>query len=140
MERAIAAEQRFEHPEGDEFWHGVGDAYGHRAAAVCTRAAQHARELETARKDLIGVAIGDTAEFGGHEPPALALEQSALQLLLEQLDLSADGLRGEVQGRCGLGHAALAHHGPEIEQVGVVEMAHEGLGGRGARTSVDSAR
>ena len=64
-------------------------------SAVCARAAQHARELETERKDLLGVAIGDTAEFDGHEPPALA------------------------------------HHGLEIEQVGVVEMAHEGLGGEG---------
>lgn len=124
VEGSIARQQRFENAPGDEFRHRIGDTDGYRPPATRAGAPQHAGELEAAREDFLGIRIGDAPEFRGHEASTLLLEQRALPLSFEQLDLAAHGLRRQVQGRCRLRHAALADDGPEVQQVGVVRMTH----------------
>jgi hypothetical protein len=133
VEASVARQQRFEHAPGDELGHGVRDADGDLSAAPCARAPQHGGEFQPLGEDLVGVGVGDPSELGRHEAPPLFLEQRALQLVLEQLDLAADGLRGDVQRRRRCRDAAFAHHAPEVQQVGVVEMAHGGFSVRSYR-------
>jgi len=122
----IAGEQRLEHAPGDELGYCIGNTDGHLSTAARPRTAQHGGEFQTLRKDFFGVSEGDTTELRGDEAATLLFEQRALKLIFEQLDLSADRLWSDVQGRSRGRDTALAHHGPEVEQVGVVEMSHDG--------------
>ena len=59
------------------------------------------------------------------EAAALADEQGAAQVALEQRELAADRLHGDAQPLGGARHAAFMGDDPEIVQVLVVEVGHK---------------
>ncbi len=58
------------------------------------------------------------------QPAPAAHQQPLAQRRFQRLDLRADRGRGEIQDFSGTGHATFAGHGPEIEQMMIVEPVH----------------
>ena len=81
-------------------------------------------QFAAGREDLRGVPVDDAADVGQHERAALALKQTFSERLFQDLDLGADGRLRQPQLLGRLRDAALAHDGPEVQQVVVVEPVH----------------
>lgn len=124
LKRRTGTEQRLENPPGQQLGHGIRDPDRDRRPPDRASPPQDTRELETAGENLLGIGVCDTPKLGRHETSPLLLEQSALQLSLKQLQLSADGLRREIERARSGRYAALTHDRPEVQQMGVVEMFH----------------
>lgn len=67
--------------------------------------------------NFFGIGQGDMSCLGEFEAAADRAEQGDTERLLEQLDLSANGLRGEMEPFGSARHAAGAGNGPEIMEM-----------------------
>ena len=87
-------------------------------------ALERLEQLAAGGEDLRRVPIDDTTDVGQHQRAALTLKQPLAERLLEQLELRADRRLRHAQLLGRARNPPLAHDGPEIEQVVVVERLH----------------
>jgi hypothetical protein len=111
---------------------GVRHADGQPHGLAGGAAAQRFGQLAPQPEDLVRVLLRGAAGLRERQPAAGTDEQGLAQLLLQLLQLRADGRLGDVQHLGGARDAPLARHGPEVLQVTVVERGH-GRTGNGWR-------
>src|SRR5690606_22285282 len=83
--------------------------------------------LAPEREDLVGIAENHPTHLGERELATDLREQLLAELVLERVNLRAQGRMGEAEHLAGLGEPSLASDDPEVEQVVVVHPFH-GLG------------
>ncbi|MCY1437710.1 hypothetical protein D9M71_538840 [compost metagenome] len=104
----------------DGLGHHVG--HPHPEQDLLLRAGpQHGFQFAAQLEHLFGIDQRLAPGFGQLQLAPHALEQFQAIGLLEQADLPADGLRGQVQLFAGAGDAAGLGHGPEVVQLPIVE-------------------
>jgi hypothetical protein len=75
-------------------------------------------------KNGVCILIHSLACLRQYQATAHSVEKRRPDRFLQQLELTADGLRGDVQNLRCPGNTAFARHGVEIEQMVVVEVPH----------------
>jgi hypothetical protein len=113
LEYLVGHQLRHDHGHSHRQTRRVGDPPLHRLL-----------QLTTEGEDLVRVAVDGMAHVGENDGPPGANEQLLPECLLQLPELAADrGLR-DVELLAGPRHAAFADHGPEVEEVVMVERAH----------------
>ncbi len=119
------AQHRRQQLEGHRFGHGVGHPHAELDALLrLGLVARTGLQLGAQREDLAGIALHHAPFVGERQAPAMAVEQTAAQLVFELLQLLADGLRTDVQLFAGARDAAGVGHLQEVAQVLEVQVCH----------------
>ncbi len=121
LEGLLALQGGLQQVAGHHLGNGVGDAHAQlERARRALGLAHHLVQLGPQVEDVLRVAEGQLTRVGERQLAAFLLEQGAAEVVFQQLDLAADGLRRDVQVLAGLDHATQAGDGPEVQQVLVV--------------------
>ena len=118
------AERRLQEPAHDELRHHVGDADVEAQRLPGGAALDRLHHLAAEREDLFGVTEDHLADLGQSELAPLLREQLLAELLLERMDLRAQGRMGRMQHPACRHQAALPRHDPEVEKVVVIGPLH----------------
>ena len=111
-----------EHAVGDQLRQDHGEADREPPPGQLGTAPHRGLELLAEIEDLVGVAEHAATEAGEHEVASGAAKERLPELLLELPHLCADRGRAQAQLPGRLHDTSLPGHGPEVEQVVIVEV------------------
>jgi len=117
--------RRFDQTIGDGLGNRVGNAYPelHRAAALRV-IAQRLLQFGPEGEDVLRIAEGEPPGLGQLEVAAAPGKQGRSQVVLQQPDLPAEGLRRQMQLLARPRHAARLGNAPEVVQVFEIHRAY----------------
>ncbi len=121
MDGAIIRDDGEQHPAGQTLGEGIGNADIEQDLALLA-VVDDIQHLVGEAEHLVGIAKHQLAKFGGLEGTAFPDQQLAAETLLEQLDLTGDGLRGQKEGFRRLRDGALLLSHPKIVKMVVVKV------------------
>ncbi|MNH11003.1 hypothetical protein D3C79_705060 [compost metagenome] len=121
VDGAVIGDDREQHPTGEALGECIGDADVEQDLALLA-VVDDIQHLVGEAEHLVGIAEHQLTELGGFEGTPLAHQQLAAQTLLQQLDLTGDGLGSEEEGFRRLGDGALLLSHPKIVKVVVIKV------------------
>ncbi|MNO54959.1 hypothetical protein D3C76_454400 [compost metagenome] len=121
VDGAVVGDDGEQHPAGEALGECIGDADVEQDLALLA-VVDDIQHLVGEAEHLVGIAKHQLAQFGGLEGAPLADQQLAAETLLQQLDLTGDGLGSEEEGFRRLGDGALLLSHPKIVKVVVIKV------------------
>ena len=125
MHRFVEMVNRLQQAIDNELGQHVGDADHHAGRTAPRRPLLHdAGKLLAELEDLVGVLEDELARLGEADGPSGAAEERRAECPFQRRHLSADGRLRQLQQLAGTSDAPFAGHGPEIQQMVVVQPVH----------------
>ena len=123
LEGLIPLQGGLQQMAGHHLGHGIRNADPQLQRPARTARLPHDLiQLRPQVEDVLGITEGQLPGIGQLQAASTFVEQLTTKVILQQLNLTADGLGRDMQKLSGLDHATVLGDGPEIEQVLVIHF------------------